>query len=60
MKAKTVNEVRGGHRVLSPERILRDNSQSIINLLEKIAHAYNVSKEDAAFALQEVLKNFTG
>lgn len=59
MKAKTVNEARGGHRVLSPERILRDNSRVIINLLEEISKAYKVSKQDAAFALQQVLKNFS-
>ena len=60
MNAKTVEESHKGHVVLSPERVLKDNSHIIINLLEKIANAYKVSKEDAAFALQQIMKNFIG
>ena len=58
MKAKTVDESHKGRIVLSPDRVLRDNSHLIINLLEKIANAYKVSKKDAAFTLQQIMKKF--
>lgn len=57
MKAKLVNEMHGGHIVLSPELLLKNNRRDIQKLLDELSRAYKVSSEDAAFALQVVLKN---
>ena len=61
MKAKIVTEFDThphGHIILSPERVMKDNGHVVHEFLDKIANAYKVSREDAAFTLQKIFQYY--
>ena len=63
MENNDINEdepQRGGHKILPTNLLLKNDRKDIIQLLNKISKEYNVSLEDAAFSLSNVLKNITG
>jgi hypothetical protein len=47
------------HVVLSSDKLLSNNSKDIKQLLQVISKKYNVSVEDAAFALTNVFKKMS-
>lgn len=50
---------RKSHVVLSSDKLLNNNGKDIKELLMVISKKYNVSIEDAAFALTNVFKNIS-
>ena len=55
-----ISERQKGHVVISPDRILHNNKQLINDTLTRLAKAYDISIEDAAFALENALKRLSG
>lgn len=54
------NEGRTGTRYIPTNSILSGNKKDIENLILSISKQYNVSVEEAAYALQNALMRFTG
>lgn len=48
----------GGHRIISPKKILNNDRKDIENLLQIISKKYKISIEDAAFALSKTLQSY--
>lgn len=53
------NEGKFGHRIISAKKILTTEKENIKKLLDDIAKHYDVSVEDAAVAMTNVLRNIT-
>lgn len=49
----------GSHKVISSDSIISTNSKDIKQLINVIAKKYNISIEDAAFALTNVFKKIS-
>ena len=46
------------HRIISTEKLLRTHSRAIKELLTQISNSYNISVNDAAFAVSNALNRF--
>jgi hypothetical protein len=47
------------HRIISTEKLLNTHSRAIKELLQQISSSYNISLDDAAFAVANALTRFT-
>lgn len=57
---KKTNEGHIGTRIIPTKAILSGNKEQIEELIKSVAEKHNVTIEDAALALQSVLRKFTG
>lgn len=53
------NDFSSKHRVIAPSLLLSNNKKDIEQLLNIISRKYNVSVNDAAFALSKTLQSFS-
>lgn len=60
LKENEIHEINKGHRIIPAEKVIQDNRRSIDEILNQLARIYNISREDAAFALENAFKRLSG